>query len=91
MIASADQRKGPARTTVLGYVNRHGQVVIRKTDLPGTDHGQKVYQLGCSICGHVYGANGSDIHLRRCPLHDRGAPGLPYEEGFFGAGERRLA
>ena len=39
---------------------------------------QYVYVLRCRACGHEYGANGSDIWLRRCPAHDRGAPGLPY-------------
>lgn len=66
-------------TTSIGYVNRNGQVVVRNTGLPGTDHGQSVYQIGCSICGNVYGANGSDIHLRKCPKHQGGATGLPYE------------
>ena len=64
-------------TTSIGYVNRNGQVVIRDTGLPGTDHGQSAYQLGCSHCGHVYGANGTDIHLRKCPNCQGGAPGLP--------------
>jgi hypothetical protein len=68
------------KTTTPGYVNRNGQIVIRKTELPGTDHLQTVYQLGCSKCGYVYGANGSDIHLRRlCPECQKGAKGLPYE------------
>jgi hypothetical protein len=65
-----------AKSTKSGYVNRNGQVVIRNTGLPGTDHMQMVYQLGCSACGHVYGANGSDIHLRLCPKCQGGAPGL---------------
>jgi N-glycosylase/DNA lyase len=64
-------------TTSVGYVNRNGQVVIRSTGRPGTDHGQIIYQLGCSHCGHVYGANGSDIHLRKCPNCHDGAIGLP--------------
>jgi hypothetical protein len=81
--AEGERKKRVGPTTRRGYVNRNGQVVIRNTRLPGTDHGQTVYQMGCSVCGHVYGANGSDIHLRRCPLHDRGAPGLKYEEGIF--------
>ena len=66
-------------TTSIGYVSRNGQVVIRNTGLPGTDHGQSVYQLGCLRCGHVYGANGADIHLRKCPSCQGGAPGLPLE------------
>jgi hypothetical protein len=64
-------------TTNIGYVNKNGQVVIRKTGLRGTDHGQSVYQLVCSCCGHVYGANGADIHLRKCPNCQNGRPGLP--------------
>jgi hypothetical protein len=67
-----------ARTTVCGFVNQNGQVVIRNSGLPGTDHLQSVYQLGCTICGHVYGANGSDIHLRLCPKCQSGATGLPF-------------
>jgi hypothetical protein len=67
-----------ASTTQSCYVNRNGQVVIRNTGLPGTDHLQMVYQLGCSNCGHVYGANGSDIHLRRCPMCQNGVTGLEY-------------
>jgi len=45
---------------------------------PQWDHGQYVYVLRCRTCGHEYGANGSDIWLRRCLNHDRGAPGLSY-------------
>lgn len=64
-------------TTSIGYVNRNGQVVVRNTGSPGTDHGQSIYQLGCSLCGNVYGANGTDIHLRKCPNCSEGAAGLP--------------
>lgn len=66
----------PRRTTNVGFVNRNGQVVIRNTGKPGTDRGQTVYQLGCSECGHVYGANGSDIFERKCPRHQSRFPGL---------------
>lgn len=66
-------------TTHTGYVNRNGQVVIRNTRQPGTDKNQYVYQLGCSHCGNVYGANGSDIHLRLCPGCQSGAKGLAIE------------
>lgn len=58
-------RSGPTKeskgTTQVGFVNRNGQVVIRNTGEPGTDFGATVYQLGCSICGETYGANGGDI------------------------------
>jgi hypothetical protein len=63
-------------TTVTGYVNSNGQVTIRDTQLPGTDHLQHIYQLACSHCGHDYGANGSDIHDRKCPKCQGGKPGL---------------
>lgn len=65
-------------TTEVGYVNRNRQEVIRKTDEPGTDHLQKIYVLRCHPCGSEYGANGSDIHIRRCPTCDGGRPGLAY-------------
>ena len=69
------------RTTAIGYVNRNSQVVIRNTGLPGTDHGQTVYQIACSLCGRVYGANGSDIFERKCPRCQNGKPGLDFEKG----------
>ena len=69
----------PGYSTVIGFVNRNGQVVIRNTGLDGTDRFAKVYQLGCSVCGHVYGANSGDVWLRKCPKHDGGADGLSYE------------
>ena len=90
MIARAEEKRPAGYSTRPGYVNPRGQVVIRNTGLPGTDRGQSVYQLGCSLCGHVYGANGSDIHLRRCPMHDRGAPGLGYAQDMFGTGVRQM-
>jgi hypothetical protein len=67
------------KTTQPGYANRNSQVVIRNTNLPGTDRGQTVYQLACVVCGHVYGANGSDIFERKCPKCQSGAKGLRYE------------
>ena len=67
------------KTTQPGYVNRNSQVVIRNTNLPGTDHGQTVYQLGCVVCGNVYGANGSDIFERKCPKCQGGKFGLSLE------------
>jgi rubredoxin len=59
-----------------GYINRNGQVTVRDTGMPGTDHMQHVHQLACSKCGHVYGANGSDIHDRKCPMCQGGAADL---------------
>ena len=66
----------PGYSTKSGHVNRNNQVVIRNTGLSGTDHGQKVYQMACAICGEVYDANGTDTHLRKCSKCQGGAPGL---------------
>jgi hypothetical protein len=65
-------------TTAPGYRNRNGQVVIGPTGLPGNDHNQRIYQLCCGSCGLNYGANGSDIHLRKCPNCGGGRPGLAF-------------
>ena len=54
-------RAGSGRTTAPGYQNRNSQIVVRSTGLTGTDHGQTVDVLQCGVCGHEYGANGSDI------------------------------
>ena len=67
-----------AETTQPGFSNPHGQVVVRATDLPGTDHLQRIYVLRCEHCGFEYGANGSDIHERKCPRCQGGKPGLPH-------------
>jgi rRNA maturation endonuclease Nob1 len=66
-------------TTTPGYVNPNSQMVVRGTGLPGTDHLQRIYVLHCNRCGHEYGANGSDIHERKCPRCGGGRPGLPYD------------
>ena len=65
-------------TTRIGTVNRNEQEVLQKTDLPGNDHNQVVYVLLCRKCGHRYGANGSDLWLRRCPACGGGAAGLAF-------------
>lgn len=70
------QNKG---TTLTGFVNRNQQKNIRVTDLPGTDHGQAIYVLQCGRCDATYGANGSDIHQRKCPMCQSGRPGLPFD------------
>ena len=66
------------QTTVPGFVSRNGQMVLRKTGMPGNDHNQIVYVLRCGRCAHEYGANGSDIWLRRCPSCSGGKPGLSF-------------
>ncbi len=74
---SVTSSSGPRGTTVPGFVNANGQITIRDTGLAGTDHLQRVYQVACSHCGCIYGANGSDLHDRKCPACQSGSAGLP--------------
>jgi hypothetical protein len=67
-----------ATTTDIGYTNRNGQRVIKHTSLSENLPGQKLYVLQCTRCGREYGANGCDIHIRRCPRCMGGQPGLAY-------------
>lgn len=55
------------RSTDTGFVNTNNQQNFGKTDMNGTDHGQKLYMMHCNECGNEYFANGSDIHLKKCP------------------------
>lgn len=70
------------KTTSQGFVNRNGQEVIGGRTGLGTDYLQYAYPLKCNHCKNVYGANGSDIHLRRCPSCQHGRPGLQIPEGI---------
>lgn len=72
------RKRSPGVTTQLGYRNRNAQVVIRATDQPGTDHCQYIYVLRCGECTNEYGANGTDLWLRKCPRCQGGRPGLLY-------------
>jgi len=65
-------------TTVPGYLNDNGQKNLgkRQPPLEGTDNYQYVYVMNCTKCGLIYGANGSDIHLRKCPNCQEGKLGL---------------
>ena len=80
-----DQPKRPrasrGRTTVPGYVNQNNQKNLGRTNppRPGNDYAQSVYVLRCLNCQRNYGANGSDIHIRRCPFCQDGAGGLALE------------
>ncbi len=76
-VARAESR-APAYSTQPGFTNKNGQTVIQPTGLPGSDHGQSIYLLHCDHCEERYGANGSDIWLRRCPKCQGGQPGLQY-------------
>lgn len=67
--------------TEAGDVNKHGQELVRKTKAKGNHPSARMWVLRCTepTCGHIYGANGCDFHIRRCPGHQRGARGLDLE------------
>jgi len=71
---------GNTETTRIGYVNRNQQLCTGQRNIAGTDHGQFSYRLLCLAisCGHMYGANGTDVFQRKCPSCQGGAPGIAY-------------
>ena len=59
-------------------MNRNRQKCHGHRRIPGNHSNQIAYKMECLHCGHVYGANGCDVHLRRCPKCQKGASGIPY-------------
>lgn len=74
-------RSGEGKTTAIGFVNDNHQRCHGTLGVKGTDHMQLAYRLECLLCGFVYGANGSDIHERKCPSCQAGAKGIRYWNG----------
>jgi hypothetical protein len=66
----------PRSSVQVGALNPNRQKLLTKTDRTGTDHNQYVWEIRCEICGHEYGANGSDFHHRKCPACQGGARGI---------------
>ena len=77
-----------ARSRVqIGDINRNGQRLLAKTNVPGNDHLQYRWNVECTrpaegeeLCGHRYSVNGSDFHQRKCPACQGGATGLAFVE-----------
>ncbi|MCF8137898.1 MAG: hypothetical protein K9K63_11370 [Desulfotignum sp.] len=69
---------GSGETVEIGYLNPNGQQCAGHCGVPGTDHGPYAYKTECTICGYVYGTNGSDMFERHCPECQGGAPGIRY-------------
>ncbi len=69
---------GEGPSVQIGQVNRNDQRCCGHRGVPGTDHAQFAYKVECLRCGYVYGANGSDMHERRCPMCQDGAPGIQF-------------
>ena len=72
-------KDGSTKTTQRGYINKNNQKNLGTAGVEGTDHGQKAYKMQCLKCGLEYGANGTDIWLRKCPKCQGGQPGIPFD------------
>lgn len=54
------------------YHKKYGEILEEAGELlgtKGTDHNATSYKVECLIagCGHMYGANGTDVFHRKCP------------------------
>ena len=67
-------------TNRAGFINPNQQKNLVKLlpPLEGTDNYQYVYVMNYTKCGLIYGENGSDVHLRKCPNCQGGEPGIPF-------------
>ena len=71
---------GTTETTMIGYINRNNQRCCGHRGVSGTDYGQLAYRMECLIanCGHIYGANGTDVFQRKCPRCQNGTSGIHF-------------
>ena len=58
---------GSGESVEIGFLNPNGQQCCGHCGVSGTDYGQYASKTECTICGYVYGTNGSDMRERRCP------------------------
>ena len=75
---SAELHSGKGPWTQIGCVNDNMQKNHGTRGFRGNHDRAKSYKLECLDCGHIYGANGCDIHLRKCPECQGGEPGIPW-------------
>lgn len=71
-------QSGEGPSVRIGRVNVHGQRCCGHRGVGGTDNFQYAYKVECTLCGYVYGANGSDMHERLCPICQGGAAGIQF-------------
>ncbi len=61
-----------------GYINHHDQLVVDQDLTYKSNHkSAKPWKLRCLKCKNEYGANGCDVHIRKCPECQKGKPSLP--------------
>jgi hypothetical protein len=72
------RKRGGPKVAEVNDLNRNDQRLLAKTHFKGTDHNAHVWAVQCerNECGHVYGANSTDFHERKCPSCQAGKPGL---------------
>lgn len=60
-----------------GFVNASKQLVVGLGDqyISNHEHGE-AWVLRCLECSYEYGANGCDVHIRKCPKCQGGQPSL---------------
>ena len=81
-MSEGQQNKGFHDQIILRNCNQ--QRLVQKTTQPGTDCNARVWVLLCEresaehagVCGHQYGANGTDAHERKCPKCQDGKDGF---------------
>lgn len=76
--AVGEFRSGSGKSVRIGYLNRNRQRCHGHRGVRGNDHLQNAYRVECEKCGLIYGANGSDMHLRKCPKCMAGKKGIPF-------------
>lgn len=65
------------KTARPGYINDNNQLVIDEAPEYKENHtSAKPWRLRCLDCKHEYGANGCDVHERKCPNCQKGKVGL---------------
>ena len=64
----------------VGDKNQNDQELIRRTGTRSQTHPfATVWEMQCGACGHRYGCNSCDAHIRRCPQAHEGGHGQPGE------------
>ena len=71
-------QNGEGSSVKIGYINDNGQRCCGHRGVSGNDNFQVAYKVECTLCGYVYGANGTDMFERLCPECQGGLPGIKY-------------
>jgi len=72
----ADSASGETDSSRSGTVNKHGQMLMGAPAAAGNDPSPRAVKMFCTHCYLSYGANGSDVWLRKCPRCQGGVPGI---------------